>query len=199
MCGGSSLLSIENTINALNGSLTVACNAPAANGSAHCSFQQTVLESLFGSQGLGLDGCAFGECVRQSVIDASRNTVAASEGGGADLSKGVIAGLVVVGALIGLLLALLVWGFIQQRNARRGGGKVNLGDRSEGVGVEWDNLQYMVPIISGTSSITKRGQNTNREKIILDHVNGRVKPGSMMAILGPSGESYAFRVLPSLL
>jgi hypothetical protein len=186
-CGGSTLLSIENIINALNGTLTVACDAPASNGAAHCSFQQSSLTSLFGPQGLGLDGCTFGECVRQNVIDTAANTTSTgvAQSGGSDLGTGVIAGLAVVGALLGLLLALLAWGCIGQRKARRGGGKAGLEGRPVAVGVEWLDLEYSVAAAGGTSLFSKRKH--SGQKQILDHVSGRVQPGSIMAILGPSG------------
>jgi hypothetical protein len=59
-CGGSPTLSIQSVINDLTGPLTVACDAPSG-GTARCSFQQSTLNSLFGTSGLGLEGCSFGE------------------------------------------------------------------------------------------------------------------------------------------
>ena len=131
----------------------------------------------------------------QSVIDtASDNlTSSGSSSGGKQLSGGVIAGLAVVGGLIGLALLLLFWGLWKQRKARMAhlvdGGHGSSG----GVAVQWSSISYAVPkagafTLRWRSKTQRRDDVFNQGKVVLDGVSGRVEPGQMMAILGPSGE-----------
>ena len=144
------------------------------------------------SGGLSLDGCSFGECVRQDVIDtvSSSNTTTSDTSSGSSLSGGVIAGLAVVGSLVGLALIFLALGFWFQRRARNVPstyGKIG------GTSVEWSHVSYFVPTAAqGTLSSwfgwTGRSRNDfSDHKVVLDSVSGHVLPGQMMAILGPSG------------
>jgi ABC-type transport system involved in cytochrome bd biosynthesis fused ATPase/permease subunit len=99
------------------------------------------------------------------------------------LSGGVIAGLVVVGALALAALLLLFFGLYQQRKAKR----IPVGaTHKEGVALEWKDISYFVPR-SASLSFTKRGRGAGLTPV-LDSVSGRLEPGQMMAILGPSGE-----------
>ncbi|TFY53547.1 hypothetical protein EVG20_g10067, partial [Dentipellis fragilis] len=202
-CGAVPLTNLTSTIDGLGGDLTIGCGALASeNGTATCEFQQAVLQNLFGSAGLPLSGCTFGECVRQGVIDAgSGNTDDAGAGsGGGGLSHGVIAGLAVIGGLIGLALVGLLVGWWNQRKARRGrygyavdgNGKHGHG----GVTVEWSDVSYVVPTGNdGYSWMTAlgRGQTRAHSKTVLDGVSGKVVPGQMMGILGPSGTLFSSR------
>jgi hypothetical protein len=177
-CGGpGSKLNIGGTVNGLTGPLTVACDAPSGNG-AHCGFQQDTLNLLFGSSGLQLDNCQFGECVRQNVIDTAEGISSPTTDGSHDLSTGVIAGLAVIGALVALVLGLFIVGFLARRKARHNGG--NYVAKRGGVGVQWSNIYYTIPLIK---VLGKTGKN----KYLLQGVSGTVQPGTMMAILGPSG------------
>ncbi|KAF6755862.1 hypothetical protein DFP72DRAFT_303577 [Ephemerocybe angulata] len=184
-CGGAPASDLTGAINGLSGALGIDCAAiDAGTGKAPCHFVQSTLQSLFGSAGLGLDGCAFGECVRQSVIDAGGGAAAdpAQTVESSKLSGGVIAGLVVVGVLVLLALALLLVGLLRQRAARRDGNR-DL-DKAH-VGVEWKGLSYMVP--SARNFFTRQAQGSSEDKTILDNITGRVNSRQMMAILGPSG------------
>ncbi|KAF8191529.1 ABC transporter [Mycena galopus ATCC 62051] len=183
-CGGG-VTDLTGTINSLSGSLAINCNnATGANGSA-CSFQEATLQSVFGADGLSLSGCTFGECVAQSVIDTtSTNSTAAGGTTGAQLSGGVIGGLAAVGALVLIALVFLAFGLIRQHSARR---KPHVANGS-GVAVEWSRVSYVVPVLSGDRSwFESRRQGADDDKVVLDAINGRVAPGQMMAILGPSG------------
>ena len=164
-----------------------------------CSFSQQVLRGLFGSQGLSLSGCTFGECVAQSVIDTatSSNTTSVSTSG-QQLSTGVVAGLAVVGAIIAAFLAVLIFGKVSQRQAAKRG--PNMMQRG-GIGVRWQDVGYTSPVAVGMSW-GKNGKSRDAErgekkygggKVILDALgsNGIVRPGEMLAILGPSGEHHS--------
>lgn len=158
---------LTSTINSLSGPLTIDCD-----NTNTCHFQQPTLNSLFGSSGLGLQGCTFGECVTQAVIDSSNGTSTLGQTtGSSPLSSGVIAGLAVVGGLIGLGLAGVVWGWILQRAARK---RLFDGGHNGGVDVRWTNVSYFIRSSGG-------------DKTILDSVSGRVAAGELMAVLGPSG------------
>ncbi|KAH0830148.1 ABC-2 type transporter-domain-containing protein [Lanmaoa asiatica] len=91
--------------------------------------------------------------------------------GSSPLSPGVIAGLAVVGGLIGIGLVGLIWGWILQRSARK-----RPFDRGQngGVDVRWTNVSYFV-------------RSSGVDKTILDSINGHVAAGELMTILGPSG------------
>lgn len=66
-----------------------------------------------------------------------------------------------------------------------------------GIGVRWENIGYVVPINYGTFNLNNRrkrrkdteGGSSSNFKTILDPSTSRgtVKPGHMLAILGPSG------------
>ena len=178
-CGGSSALNLAGTINSLGGNLTIVCDS-----SSTCHFQQQVLNGLFGQSGLELQGCTYGECVSQAVIDAFNSTSTPPQGSSAQLSGGVIAGLAVVGALVGIGIATVIWGWFAQRTARQ---KPFDGGKAGGVGVHWSDVSYFVRSSGPLNSVFPSRKDTNGEKTILDGVGGHVGAGSIMAILGPSG------------
>lgn len=188
-CGGG-VTNLTATINTLGGTLGIVCQ-PVDNTThqASCNFVQSTLQSLFGNQGLSLSGCTFGECVRQNVIDSGGGNTAPKEDTSKSLSGGVIAGLAVVGALVGLSLVLLGIGHLAQKRARRNPTAVEKHRAS----LEWSNLSYIIPgtystFLSGLRSRRRVATDINEDKVILDNVNGAVRPGQMMAILGPSGK-----------
>ncbi|KAF8579482.1 hypothetical protein K439DRAFT_1654569 [Ramaria rubella] len=192
-CGGpGGKLNLTGTINTLSGALEINC-ANSSSSSSSCFFKQQVLQSLFGTQGLSLSGCTFGECVAQSVIDAATGmTTSSTATSTKELSGGVIAGLAVVGALVAAALALLLLGKIaQQRAAKITSGSVKRG----GIGVRWQEVGYIVPTanagLSGRGGKVKdaeRGEK-NSGRTVLDAFDseGTVHPAEMLAILGPSG------------
>ena len=192
-CGGGRL-NLTNTINGLSGDLTLACDPPASSGAASCSFQQSVLESVFGSSGLSLTGCNFGECVQQAVIDTTNNDSSTAGGNGNSLSGGVIGGLAAVGALIGLALFGFLVGWWARRRQRRLGAAYVGGGKHGGFAVEWSDVSYVVPQASGSGSWSRLGgtKGVGNAKVILDGISGRVEPGQLLGILGPSGAHVSF-------
>jgi ABC-type multidrug transport system fused ATPase/permease subunit len=183
-CGGIPASNLTGAINGLSGTLEIDCAAiDSSTGTATCHFVQATLQSLFGSSGLSLSGCSFGECVRQSVIDTGGGASdSPAETESKSLGGGVIAGLAVVGTLVLLALGFLLLGFLRQRAARKNGDR-DLGGSQ--VAVVWSKLTYVVPSRSG--GILRRRKHEEGDKTILDDITGRVRPGQMMAILGPSG------------
>ena len=158
----------------------------ACDGGSTCSFSQTLLKALFGSNGLTLSSCSFGECVRQSVIDrGSNSTTSGSTKQGNGLNSGVIAGLAVVGGLIGVALLFFLLGWLLQRKARKA--PLNALAKRGGYPVEWNDITYVIPRPRSFWGHSGGGQATPDDMVILDNVSGRVDPGQMMAILGPSG------------
>jgi ABC-type multidrug transport system fused ATPase/permease subunit len=196
-CGG--VLDLTTTINTLGGTLVVSCAAPdSTTNAAQCDFQQSVLQSLFGASGLSLSGCTFGECVRQSVIDVAGTSSPSGNGTSkSSFGGGVIAGLAVVGSLVVFALLFLVYGIVKRRQARKSGPSAGMG-KTGGVSVQWDNVNYAIPYLHrpwagyNMSNLFGRkgydGKGTLSEKTVLGGVSGRVEPGQMMAILGPSGK-----------
>ena len=197
-CGGVPASNITGAINTLVGDLDIDCGAvDNSTNTATCNFKQSVLENLFGSSGLTLNGCSFGECVQQGVIDIGSNSTSNStqSSTATPLDGGVIAGLAVVGALIVLCLFFLFLGLMFQRAARRKGFE---DDEKSKVTVEWSQLSYIIPGIGKKNAFLRafrrvRSDPTavNDDQVILDQVNGKVRPGQMMAILGPSGKLTA--------
>ncbi|KAL5533512.1 hypothetical protein ACEPAF_5288 [Sanghuangporus sanghuang] len=186
-CGGG-VTDLTQTINGLDGNLTISCAEPSDGSSTTtCGFQQTILNQLFGSNGLSLSDCSFGECVTQNVLDQASESNSTTEDTGKSLNGGVIAGLAVVGALILLALAVLFFGFLSQRRARKG---FHSAFGNGGVMIAWRNVSYVVPTSYAFRLRRRRSSAADGytdEKVVLDNVNGRVEPGQMMAILGPSG------------
>ena len=187
-CGAVPSKNLTSPVDRLDGTLTVSCFANST-----CSFGQTLLNSLFGSSGLTLSPCSFGECVRQSVIDETSNTTTSSSAKQGDgLNAGVIAGLAVVGGLICVALLFFLLGWLSQRKARKA--PSNSMERRGGYSLEWNDITYIIP--SGSDAlrhfwrIPKGGRIATDDKVILDNVSGRVDPGQMMAILGPSGTFF---------
>jgi ABC-type multidrug transport system fused ATPase/permease subunit len=185
---------LSGIINQLGGTVDINCST--SGGTTSCQFLQDTIKSVFGSTGLQMSGCTFGECVRQNVIDFvvsggtnSSSTNTSSEG--THLSGGVIAGLAVVGGLVLVGFLLLLWGFITQRRARQDTTAV---PRTGGVTVEWKNIDYSIPPSNGalfTKSKTRDG------KVILHNLSGIVRPGEMLTVLGPSGEHrFCFSLVP---
>ncbi|KAI0648383.1 ABC transporter [Trametes meyenii] len=190
-CGAVKVTDLTGIINTLSGTLGITCDAPASNNTATCAFKQDTIDQVFGSSGLALNGCTFGECIAQSTLDTlsgNQTTSSGSEHGGSSLSGGVIAGLAVVGGLVGIALVLLLLGLIAQRRARKQG--VGALDRSGGVAVAWSDVSYSVPQSADVPWLPRRrrgASDAETQKVILDNVSGRVVPGEVMAILGPSG------------
>ncbi|OSX64901.1 hypothetical protein POSPLADRAFT_1064969 [Postia placenta MAD-698-R-SB12] len=195
-CGAVQISNLTSIIDSLSGTLVISCDAPSAgNHTANCAFQQATIQSVFGSSGLTLSGCQFGECVSQSVIDtvsSNATSTTNNDSGGKSLSGGVIAGLAVVGGFIALALLVLAYGCFSQRRARKTG--PGSAGRSGGVAVDWADISYFVSnpdkgmggwLKDPLSRHARRDMNDQR--VILDNVSGRVSPGEMMAIMGPSG------------
>ncbi|KAG8985416.1 hypothetical protein FRB90_004720, partial [Tulasnella sp. 427] len=186
------LADLTKTIDGLGGTLEIKCDAPS-NGSSSCSFVQDVLKSLFGANGLQLSSCTFGECVQNAVVTGTSNTTTTTTSGGSSLGGGVIAGLAVVGALILLALLGFLWGWLVQRRAKiaaasGSGGTASQAERKAGVGIEWTEVGYSIRGRRGRGLLSSRGSNDFDDgKVILNSISGRVQPGEMMAILGPSG------------
>lgn len=191
-CGGTPGSNLTNTINGLIGTLGIDCGVVnATTNTAACNFKQTTLQGLFGLKGLALNGCSFGECVRQDVIDSNGNVTdtPTEEHAAKSLSGGVIAGLAVVGALVLIAILLLLWGCFKQKAARR---TRSDDDSGINISVEWDSMSYSVPSSGGAGwigGLRRRKGASNDDKVVLDSVSGRVQAGQMMAILGPSGKS----------
>jgi len=140
---------------------------------------------------LSLTGCNFGECVRQGVIDAGASADTSTSGSGSEpLSGGVIAGLAVVGAFIILALLGFLLGWLLQRKQRRlGAGYLGEGKAQHGgFAVEWSDVTYHIPQAKG-GKIWPRSRVHDDAKVILEGISGRVEPGQLLAILGPSGAS----------
>lgn len=191
-CGGSPSLDLTKTINTLTGSLLISCLI----GTNTCFFQQSVLQTLFGSSGLSLSGCNFGECVNQSTINLLTNRISPDDSskGGTRLSIGVIIGLSVLGVVVLILMSLLIWACLNQRKARKGiiGGSHLDEKLSEGgVGVKWREVGYSLPSSSRTSKSlfsSKSKKSTEDDgRILLDGVSGEISGGRFLAILGPTG------------
>jgi hypothetical protein len=190
-CGGGAL-NLTATIDGLGGDVTIVCD-PVSHGSSACNFEQSLLQSLFGSSGLSLKSCFFGECVQQGVIDTASDT-SGSANGSKPLEGGVIAGLAVVGVLLGLALLGLFIGWWTRRNQRRlGSGYPGEGKGQHGgFAVEWSDVTYIIPQAHGSKgwlSPRQSGASLN-DKIVLDGISGRVEPGQLLGILGPSGASF---------
>ncbi|TFK25787.1 ABC transporter [Coprinopsis marcescibilis] len=185
-CGAVVATNLTATINALDGTLEIDCTEDKETGERPCHFVQSTLQNLFGLSGLALNGCTFGECVRQSVIDSAPAVSGSEEAPKNEpLGGGVIAGLAVVGGLVLLALLFLLWGFLSQRAARKKG---YVDEGKAKVGVSWSNLTYYVPHQSGFfSGFRKKAEVSNGDKFILDNISGNIPAGQMMAILGPSG------------
>jgi len=185
LCGGVPDKNLTSAINRLTGTLGIECGeVDSSTNSATCHFKQTTLQTLFGPAGLALNGCTFGECVRQNIIDSGGGNTTTNDTQSSKLSGGVIAGLAVVGGLLTLALLLLVLGLRAQRAARKSGGKLEKSKAS----IEWTDLSYNIPAKNALFGMSKGdGSNINNDKVILDSVSGKVFPGQMMAILGPSG------------
>lgn len=196
-CGAVPVADLSGVLNVLSGTLEISCDATSPqNNTANCAFKQQTINQVFGPSGLSLSGCTFGECVAQDVIDSASDssTTSGDISHGSSLSGGVIAGLAVVGSLVALALAFLLLGWVIQRRARRNGYSTWM-DKFGGVTTEWTNVSYFVPsthegLLPSGLLQRRRGQDDmNNHKVVLDSVSGRVAPGHIMAILGPSGES----------
>ncbi len=194
-CGAVPLTDLTDAINGLTGSLDINCQSvDNSTNTATCNFQQTLLNNVFGSSGLALHGCTFGECVTQGTIDGTTLTGASSSSSGKSLSGGVIAGLAVVGGLLILSLVFLLWGLFRQRVARRA---AYVHDRGKRATITWQDVSCIVPKATGfgTRLNYRTGGQTSEDKTILDSVSGKVCAGQMMAILGPSGRLFRHNIL----
>ncbi|EST08682.1 ABC transporter-like protein [Kalmanozyma brasiliensis GHG001] len=213
MCGAGSL-DLSPVINKLNGTLTMPCDYVDPNNAtatSHCAFRGELLNNFLGEGGLPLDNCQFGSCITQSDLDEFYATGAGdgdAQGSGSSLSKAVIAGLVILGVAVAALLALLLFGFWQQRKARRLPKCAGQGP----VGLQWEHLNYTVPLKKRFGRRNKKVDNDDLDEALpsssshegavahldspaLDHhdlsvvrnSSGSIQPGCMVAVLGPSG------------
>ncbi len=207
MCGKGQL-DLSPVINQLNGTLTMPCDyLDPTNPTAvsHCAFRGELLNNFLGSQGLPLDQCQFGSCITQAELDtfwATGSGESSSNGSRSGLSNAVIAGLVILGVAVAAIAALLLIGLWQQRKARR----LPKGAIAEPLGLQWyNNLTYAVPDTS--VGLRRRKPTPSAEQLaetvpstpfhassasggdltVLRNSSGRIEPGCMVAVLGPSG------------
>lgn len=154
------------------------------------------------------------------MIDQALGTNTGAAGKGESLNAGVIAGLAVVGALLLLVISGFVVGYLQQRKARKKPLVENDdglfgGAPKRGVGLEWNNLGYVVrgektglsAAFGEGGRFGWRGQKTSRaggaaarrNRMVLDSVSGRLPPGGFCCILGPSGKLMCSTLALSLI
>ncbi|WVW84638.1 hypothetical protein I302_106672 [Kwoniella bestiolae CBS 10118] len=203
-CGGGSSPSqnLTGAINTLAGPLTIDCFA-----SNTCNFKQSFLVALFGTNGLELSSCSFGECVQQYVIDQALGiTTAADSGNG--LSGGVIAGLAVVGAILLAIIGVVIWGLIRRKKARREMDAKDTIHKPGGVGIQWKDVGYTIRPSSYSSKWSRNLHNfmkgsgrrlddnsvekatptkAGEGNVVLAGSSGSIPPGGFACILGPSG------------
>lgn len=165
---------------------------------------------MFGSGGLALDSCVFGECVQQYVVDQALGISTAASSGN-QLSGGVIAGLAVVGAIILGIVLLGIWGVIVRNKARKVPDQSLEKKQHGGVGLAWTGVGYEVQPhgrglygntirwLRGWGSPDKRikkeeqseeegsGVGPNGGKVVLRSVYGELPAGGFCCVLGPSG------------
>ncbi|GAA5874149.1 hypothetical protein JCM1840_000367 [Sporobolomyces johnsonii] len=202
-------LDLTQTIDGLDGQLEITCDR--ATG-ASCAFKQGTLVELFGSAGLSLTGCTWGECVLPATVDTLAAELAGTStrsGGASGLSGGVIAGLAVLGAIVVGLLALIGVGYLSQRRARKKArrgetllaaaatGKekdeddpspsVSTSSFPSGVGLRWTSLSYSLPPSHSPLSFLRPSLPDDAGRLILPSLSGTLPPGSFCSVLGPSG------------
>ena len=200
LCGGGSL-DLTSIINNMNGTLSMPCDyvePSSANATGECAFRGKLLEKFLGAKGLPLKNCRSGSCISQSDLDQFWTSDATTDnvygGEASKLSGPLVAGLIVLGFAVGTLLALVLLGLYRKRMAAA---------RQEGrdpgpAGLLWQNIDYYLK--NGKNTLGK-GRTKPLEQVASlpeafvsassDHlvrgVSGRLEPGEMMAILGPSG------------
>ncbi|SCZ90311.1 BZ3500_MvSof-1268-A1-R1_Chr1-3g01909 [Microbotryum saponariae] len=177
---GTGALDLTDTIGGLNGGIEVTCDGDGPV----CDFKQSVLQTIFGAQGLELNSCQHSECTRSATIATlAAQRVNDSTTAGAGLSHGVIIGLAIVGAFIVALLGCLIWGCVVQKKARRAATALADDQQDGAVGMHWSGLSYTLP----QRRFGVLGQRRRAGRVILDNLSGRVQPGTLCAILGPTG------------
>lgn len=213
MCG-SGQLDLSSVINNLNGTLSMPCDYVDPNNAtatSRCAFRGELLNNFLGQEGLPLDNCQFGSCITQSELDtfyANGSGEGEGQDSGSSLSNAVIAGLVILGVAVVAIVALLLFGFWAQRKARRAPKGAGRGP----LGLQWEHLNYTVPLKSGLRKRRAKAGPSQLAKVVpsttdfndsLAHLDshpsskhdlsvvrnssGRIKPGCMVAVLGPSG------------
>lgn len=213
MCGNGQL-DLSPVINNLNGTLTMPCDYVDPNNitaTSHCAFRGELLNNFLGQQGLPLENCQFGSCITQSDLDnfyANGSGQGHGEDSGSSLSDAVIAGLVILGVAIAAILGLLLFGFWQQRKARR----LPKGTGQGPLGLQWQHLNYTVPVSTGllrphhkkhdgrlAQVVSLPGMedgvprsdspslDSRHALAVVQNSSGHIQPGCMVAVLGPSG------------
>ncbi|SPO30326.1 related to ADP1 - ABC transporter [Ustilago trichophora] len=208
MCGKGQL-DLSPVINNLNGTLTMPCDYADPNNAtatSHCAFRGELLNNFLGQEGLPLENCQFGSCVTQSELDtfyATGSGEGDSQDSSSSLSSAVIAGLVILGVAVAAIAGLLLFGLWQQRRARqlpKGAGRGPLG-------LGWESLNYSVPTKRGLRRHATKSESSQLAEVVpssdfsdsVEHLDsassltvlrnssGRIDPGRMVAVLGPSG------------
>ncbi|CCF49274.1 hypothetical protein NDA14_002327 [Ustilago hordei] len=212
MCG-SGQLDLSSVINNLNGTLSMPCDyldPNNATATSRCAFRGELLNNFLGQEGLPLDQCQFGSCLTQSELDqfyTNGNGEVDSQDSGSSLSNAVIAGLVILGVALAAIAALVFLGFSAQRKARR----LTNGSGRGPLGLQWEHINYTVPINSGLRRRRAKAEPGQLAEVVpssefndsLVHLDshpsgkddlsvvrnssGRIEPGCMLAVLGPSG------------
>lgn len=212
MCGKGQL-DLSPVINNLNGTLSMPCDyvdPHNATATSQCAFKGALLDNFLGQGGLPLDNCSFGSCVTQSELDtfyATGSGESDSPGSGSSLSNAVIAGLVILALAVATTAALLLLGLWKQKQARsmpKGAGQGPLGLR-------WKRLDYTIPAKRGLRQMRRTAEAEKLAEVVpssdfgdtvahldspssdkhdlsvIRNSSGRIDPGCMVAVLGPSG------------
>lgn len=155
VCGGGAL-DLTHTINSLTGELSLEC--PVSNTSSSCNLKTETIKAILGPNGFTLTNCEFGECIQSSVVEMKRKLLYHQEDN--SLSTGLIIGIVIILLVIVALLALVLFGFWQQRCARHPRHPSSLLGSEGAARLVWEDLRYVLEPKGSSSAVYRRLRST---------------------------------------
>ncbi|KAG0148836.1 hypothetical protein CROQUDRAFT_379944 [Cronartium quercuum f. sp. fusiforme G11] len=190
-CGGGAM-DLTGAINGMKGEANFECGISNATSTTTCSLKTDVVKALFGPNGFVLPNCEFGECISRSVADMKRKLLYHQETN--SLSTGQIIGLVVILAILFGLIALVIFGLWQQRQARHPSRPSSSLPPAGAARVVWNDLRYVLNA-KGSRSLYQRARlssgTSSDEKVLAKESSEPAHDGdSPVTSLSPHSPNY---------
>jgi ABC-type multidrug transport system ATPase subunit/ABC-type multidrug transport system permease subunit len=195
MCGKpGAIVDLTGPLSGIKGPFTLSCDL----NNPTCAFEIADIAGLF-PQGIVLDGCVHGECLRGEAIQKGSSKISGLAPPPAPTNVALIVGATLGGLVAAVGLGLCIFGCVQRSKLQKGNVAVKPNLPRPAV-LEFSNVEYSVPVSNGllskclpheeelddSDSISEFSTVSPGKKPILCGISGKFSPG-LTCIIGASG------------